>query len=64
MLHYDRSYQCKQLISKLEMCPGDTDDSTIENLHILKNRSKKDIFFMNQGQSLWKPQNDRDHFAT
>ena len=35
----------------------------LQNLHILMNKSKKDIF-MNKGQSLWKPQDYMDHFET
>ena len=35
----------------------------LQNSHILTKKSKKDIL-MNKGQSLWKPQDDIDHFKT
>ena len=48
---------------KLEMCAWDTDASVVAKFAYSHKTKAKDIF-MNKGQSLWKPQDDMDHFDT
>ena len=46
------------------MCPGDTDALACAKFaYSHKQKQKKDIL-MNKGQSLWKPQDNLDHFET
>ena len=46
------------------MCPGDMDAPAVAKFAYSYRQKQKNIFVMSKGQSLWKPQDDMDHFET
>ena len=51
------------MLCKKKMCPGGTDSHSVAKFAYSHKKSRKDIF-VKKGQSLWKSQDDIDHFET